>query len=138
MVQGRWSFLMGFMIKAFSLFGCIGSREERREGKGRATKSPIQSRGKTHNWIGENFEILKFESRNLRRISKANAGPLRGSKDRNNCTIERGGRRWLEGKEEREEGRIEICMSVKSRSVIKTFTKRGSLCQTVHTQYRKR
>ena len=108
-----------------------GEKGKRR--KGRATESSIQSREKTHNWIGETFEIMVLESRNLRRIPGANAAPLRASKDRNNCTIERGGRRWSEGKEE---GRIEICMSVKSRSAMKAFTKRGSLCQTVHTDSR--
>ena len=117
-----------------SIFTFRLHRLERGEkGRGRATESPIQSRGKSHDWIGETFEIMELESRNLRRISRAFPAPLRGSKDRNNCTIERGGRRWSEGKEE---GRIEICMSVKSRSAIEAFTKRGSLCQTVHTQYR--
>ena len=70
----------------------LESGEKGREGKrrGRATESPIQSRGKTHNWIEETFDIMELESRNLRRISRAVAAPLRGSKDRNNCTIERG------------------------------------------------
>ena len=72
-----------------------GEKGKRR--KGPATESSIQSREKTHNWIGETFEIMVLESRNLRRIPGAFTAPLRGSKDRNNCTIERGGRRWSEG-----------------------------------------
>ena len=96
---------MGFMIKAFSLFGCIGSREERREGKGRATESPIQSRGKTHNWIGETFEIMELDSRNLRRMPESLPAPLRGSKDRNNCTIERG--KEGDGRKAKKRGRKE-------------------------------
>ena len=41
----RWSFLTGFMIKAFSLFGCIGSREERRgrEGRGERPRAPFKA-----------------------------------------------------------------------------------------------